>query len=160
MSNKIIINGRMGMDMEIKKATNSDYTYGFFSVADDNGFGEKASTNWISCFVATEHLINRIQKMKAGKGSAVTVSGTLTFKPFIDKHENPQAGAKLTVDDIQYLPTNQKKDSNGAAAPSTSEASGVPAQETPANTTTVSETAPSFTGFKDLGPVDDGELPF
>lgn len=48
------------------------------------------------------------------KGSRLYVQGRLTFNPWVDQNESPQAGAEIVLQEFQFL--SGRRDENGSDA--------------------------------------------
>lgn len=89
----VVVGGGLGRDPEIR-STQSGKKIASFSVAVEEGFGEKSSTNWYD-IVAWEPLADFVEKYLK-KGKQVIVSGSLQTRSWDDK----STGAKRTKTEI------------------------------------------------------------
>ncbi|MBK6589929.1 MAG: single-stranded DNA-binding protein [Acidobacteria bacterium] len=49
------------------------------------------------------------------KGSRLYVQGRLTFNPWVDQNESPQAGAEIVLQEFQFLSGRRDENGDGAA---------------------------------------------
>lgn len=97
MMNKISVTGRLAADAELRFTQGGDPILGF-RVADDVGFGEKKTTNWLTCSIwgkRGESLAPHLTK-----GTPVTVFGTLTLREWIDKEGLKRMSPEIRIDEI------------------------------------------------------------
>ena len=77
-TNSCTFDGRLTKDVEIK-TTQSGNKFGAFTVAHDEGFGDKKTTYFFEC-VCTDFIAENMVKRKMKKGSAVSVIGVMMLK--------------------------------------------------------------------------------
>ena len=127
---------------------------GNFTMAFDIGFGGKATTDFVKCFVSQETM-EHMEKAKVKKGSLIQVLGTPRFTSKKDETSGSYVNNSwINVRDWTYQPSNgggtkdgDKKTEPEAKATSTPAAS---AKET-------SGKAPDFKNFAGGGAPDDDE---
>jgi len=49
------------------------------------------------------------------KGSRLYVQGRLTFNPWVDQNESPQAGAEIVLQEFQFLSGRRDEEGEGVA---------------------------------------------
>jgi len=96
--NKITVSGRVGRDPETRYLTDGKAVLSF-SLADDVGFGDKATTNWWNCTIFGK----RAESLAAmlNKGKEVTVFGQVNLRKWTDKTGNERLSPDIFVDDIK-----------------------------------------------------------
>ena len=85
MLNKVVIMGRMVKDIELRQ-TQSSKTVGTFTVAVDDGYGEKKTTDFIDC-VAWEKTAGFIHN-HFGKGRVIVIVGKIKTRTWEDNDGN------------------------------------------------------------------------
>ena len=88
--------GRLGRDSETKDANGKPYLR--FTVADDVGFGDKKTTQWVTCTLWGP----RAAKLTLVKGSQVMVWGELTLREYITKDQEKRTTLELNVSDLKF----------------------------------------------------------
>ena len=129
--NSITIAGTLGRDAEIKYMANGDAVTSF-SVADSQG--KDKPTTWWSCSLFGKRAESLSQYLL--KGSAVTVSGSVTEREWTDKEGGKRKSMDVRVQDIALQ--GGKRDAAPQQAPQRQ------AQK------------PAPSGFDDM----DGDIPF
>jgi len=87
-----IFTGRVGRDAELRSTQSGEKVLGF-TVANDVGFGDRKTTQWVDCSLwgkRAEALANYVKK-----GDKITVSGELKLEEF--QRRDGSAGSKLSV---------------------------------------------------------------
>jgi single-strand DNA-binding protein len=130
------VGGSLGKDPEVRSLPSGVKVVNF-SIAVEQGFGDKASTGWHNCVSFGDAALFAEKYLK--KGSSVRVSGSLQVRSWDDK----QTGAKRYVTEviahkIDFLESRSKSDSGQttrAAAPAQTRQQAAPAPRatTPAN---------------------------
>jgi len=109
----ISANGRIVRDFELR-TSNSGCVYVNFSLAVNEGFGEKKKPIFFEC-TAFGPVAERLVKAKAKKGSLIHVSGEFGTQEFTRKNGEPGYSLKITVHGWSYVPVaSGQKDANGA----------------------------------------------
>lgn len=72
--NKIIINGNLTTDMEVR--TVGEIVVGNFTIANNEGFGDRQKTTFIRCTLFGENRVSSLEKFLV-KGAKVLVDGKL-----------------------------------------------------------------------------------
>ena len=107
-TNVVVLTGRLGKDPELK-STNTGKALAKFSIAVDDGWGEKKKTDWwdVEVWGKTAEAVGRL--VTAGK--RVTVTGALKQETWQDKQTGDKRSKTkilaLSVDIIDYAATNQ-----------------------------------------------------
>lgn len=99
MSNSISFVGRVGRDAELK--TVGSTTVCEFSLANDQGFGDKKTTIWFKCHYwgkGGEAVSKYIQK-----GKQAWVSGELTLREYQGKDGTNKTSLEVRVDKIDLV---------------------------------------------------------
>jgi len=94
--NSITVAGSLGKDCELKQLNNGD-TIANFSIADNQGGRDKAAIFW-NCTLYGKRAESLSQYLT--KGQAVTVSGSVTEREWIDKEGNKRKNMDVRVNDI------------------------------------------------------------
>lgn len=87
-----IFTGRVGRDAELRSTQGGEKVLGF-TVANDVGFGDRKTTQWVDCSLwgkRAEALANYVKK-----GDKITVSGELKLEDF--QRRDGSQGSKLSV---------------------------------------------------------------
>lgn len=93
--------GKLGADSALAKAGNVDVLN--FTLADDQGFGDKKTTNWIACSVWGSRAPKLQQYLK--KGTDAYVSGQI--KAELYQKRDGSAGVKMVLKVDQVRPVLQ-----------------------------------------------------
>lgn len=96
-----VITGNLGRDVEVKY-TPSGKMVGNFSVAVEQGFGDRKHTVWLDCVIWG--INDKILFAEwAGKGTKVWLEGTPTVEAWTSKDGEAKAKMVLTVHDWRIL---------------------------------------------------------
>ena len=111
--NNCVFSGRLARDPEVRNVGQN--TVLTFSIANDTGFGDKKTTNWIRCsFWNRDRLAQYLHK-----GDSVTVSGEISLHEY-----NGKSSLELRVSDL-VLPPRQR-DVSPSPQPSAQQVDSVP----------------------------------
>ena len=125
---KIII-GRVTKDLETKTAQNGT-AYVNFDVAENLGYGEKATTQYHRCTIFGEDLVNRIVNAKVKKGSLLKVVGEQKLDAYIRDSDNTAVPvSNIEVWHWEYVNAGSGKSGNNDNAASDNTAGGVPTED-------------------------------
>lgn len=106
--------GRITKDFALKTGEKSGCVYANFSIAVNEGFGEKQKTTYFECTVFGADA-ERLIKAKAKKGSQLQITGKFGFSEFTRNNGEPGYSLNITVLAWSYIPgTGGKKDENSA----------------------------------------------
>lgn len=108
--------GRLVRDAEVK-STPAGKVYLEADVANNIGYGQYESTNWLKVKLWGDRANNIVQIFK--KGALVGGSGEAKVDPYVNKNGEPKATLSVTVRDLQLLAS--KKDDSVSAAPAQQE---------------------------------------
>lgn len=108
--------GRLVRDAEVK-STPAGKLYLEADVANNIGYGQYESTNWLKVKLWGDRANNIVQIFK--KGALVGGSGEARVDPYVNKNGEPKATLSITVRDLQLLAS--KKDDGVPAAPAQQE---------------------------------------
>lgn len=109
--NKIVLVGRLGRDPETK-STISGAHISTFSLATDDGYGDKKQTNWhtVVTFGKTADSVGQY----LSKGSLVGVEGHVQYRSWDKKDGSGKAYAtEVVADRVEFLSTGEKTESSG-----------------------------------------------
>lgn len=109
----LIVTGRIGSDAETRQLQSGKSAVSF-SVADQQGWGDKKTTLWIKCAMFGE----RAEKVAPylTKGALVEVIGIPTVEAWNDKAKGEaRAALKLTVNEVKLHGSSDKRDSAESA---------------------------------------------
>ena len=141
----VVVVGNLGKDPEIR-STSGGTKVATFSVAVDQGFGDKKKTEWINilCFDKLAELAEKYLR----KGKTIALSGTLQTSSWPDK----QTGAtryktEILARDITFMDTRSSGDSQQRSGTTQ------PRQQAAPQTRA---TAPTETAWND----DNDDIPF
>ena len=108
---KIII-GRVTKDLETRTTQNGT-PYVNFDVAENLGYGEKATTQYHRCTIFGEELVNRIVNAGVKKGSLLQVVGEQTLDAYVrDADGTAVATSNIEVWHWGYVPASSGKAGN------------------------------------------------
>jgi single-strand DNA-binding protein len=98
--NTITISGRLGAKPELKTTT-SQKTVAKFSVAVDEGYGDKKKSNWVTveCWDRNAEAVGKF----GDKGLRIAVTGRLSFDEWTDKNENKVVRAKVVASSLEFI---------------------------------------------------------
>jgi len=121
--------GRVTKDLEPKTSPNG-VSYVNFDVAENVGFGDKATTIFHRCTIFGEELVNRIVNAKVKKGSFLKVIGEQKLSAYIREADN----VAVPVSNIEvltwgYVNAASGKSENTDNAASVNTNSGVPTED-------------------------------
>jgi len=122
--------GRITKDFELKKSDKSGCVYANFSIAVNDGYGEKQKATYFECTVFGTDA-ERLIKAKARKGSLIQVAGKFGTSEFNRANGEVGYSLKITVLAWSYIPgSNGQKDNNSGNSSNgaTSGNAGVPNQ--------------------------------
>ena len=91
--------GRLGADGELRSTQSGEKVLGF-RVANDVGFGERKTTQWVDCSIwgrRAEALAPHLTK-----GKQVVVSGEVTIREFEKRDGTRGAGLSVRVNEIDF----------------------------------------------------------
>ncbi|MBX3291044.1 MAG: single-stranded DNA-binding protein [Acidobacteria bacterium] len=112
MGANISLIGNLGREPETEITDNGTFM-AKFSIASNtfrntsNGRVEKVDWFRVTAFGKQAETIARYVR----KGHRLYVQGRLTFNPWLDRSETPQAGAEVTLQEFQFL--TEKRDDDG-----------------------------------------------
>ena len=116
--NKIVLVGRLTQDIELRYIAGSGQAVGMFTVAVDREFTDKSGkreTDFIDVQVwgkQAENCSNYI-----GKGSLVSVSGSLRIEKYEGKDGIRRISARVNADRVNFLSSNNNRPSNAEFEP-------------------------------------------
>ncbi|AWJ86269.1 single-stranded DNA-binding protein (plasmid) [Azospirillum sp. TSH58] len=91
--------GRLGADGELRSTQSGEKVLGF-RVANDVGFGDRKTTQWVDCSIwgrRAEALAPHLTK-----GKAVVISGEVTLREFEKRDGTRGAGLSVRVNEIDF----------------------------------------------------------
>lgn len=97
--NTIIVAGRLARDPETK-FTQTGKAVTNFSIANDSGFGDKKTTNWINivAWEKTSEFVTRYFE----KGSKIVVQGRLTTRNYETSNGEKRTSTEVVADQIFF----------------------------------------------------------
>ena len=143
--------GRITKDFELRTSEKSGCVYANFSLAVNEGFGDKQKTTYFECTVFGPDA-ERLVKAKAKKGSLIQVTGKFGTTEFTRNNGDPGYSLKITVLAWSYIPgAGGQNGTNGS--------NGTNVENTPASDQ--NPEAPHQEGDYDgITNLDDEDLPF
>lgn len=117
MLNKVILQGRIGQDLELKQ-TQSGVSVVTFNIACDRNFSKDKVTDWFS-IVAWRNTAEFIAKYFK-KGDSILIAGELQTRSFEDKQGNKRTVTEVVASEAFFCGT--KNESEGKNTPTTSNA--------------------------------------
>lgn len=101
--------GRLGADGELRTTQSGEKVLGF-RVANDVGFGERKTTQWVDCSIWGRRAEALAQHLT--KGKQVVVSGEVTLREFEKRDGTRGAGLSVRVAEIDF--TGGPRDGEGS----------------------------------------------
>lgn len=92
--------GRLGADAELRTTQGGEKVLGF-RVANDVGFGDRKTTQWVECSLWGRRGEAIAQFMT--KGKQVCVSGELTMREFEKRDGTRGAGLSVRVNEVDFM---------------------------------------------------------
>lgn len=99
MLNKSILIGRMTNDIELRQ-TQSSKTVGTFTVAVDDGYGDKKTTDFIRC-VAWEKTAEFIHR-NFGKGRMIVLAGKIKTRNWETDNGEKRSVTEVFVNEVDF----------------------------------------------------------
>lgn len=143
--NTICITGRLAQDIDITQKDGKNR--GRFVLAHQEGWKDNAQTDFITCYVFQEYLLDRMVKAGVKKGAAVEIVGAARFISKKNEDGSYTNTSFINVNNWEYCMIN---------SPKPADAKGEMTQPTSAPPSGESEQAPNFDG---LVPTEDN-IPF
>lgn len=125
--NVFTFTGRLGRDAEVRHTPNGHAVCGFV-VANDVGFGDRKTTNWIKCDLWGKRAEGGLPQYLT-KGVRVAVSGELTLDEFQKRDGSQGAALKVRVIDVDLMDSKGGGQHDGQQQPRQQ----APQQPEPAN---------------------------
>lgn len=91
--------GRLGADGELRTTQSGEKVLGF-RVANDVGYGDRKTTQWVECSIWGRRAEALAQHMT--KGKMVVVSGELTLREFEKRDGTRGAGLSVRVNELDF----------------------------------------------------------
>ena len=116
MSANISIIGNLGKTPETKITDNGTLVASFSMASNsfrNSAEGRVEKTDWfrVTAFGKQAETLARYVR----KGSRLYVQGRLTFNPWVDQNESPQAGAEIVLQEFQFLTGRRDEEGDGVA---------------------------------------------
>jgi single-strand DNA-binding protein len=92
--------GRLGADGELRTTQSGEKVLGF-RVANDVGFGERKTTQWVDCSIWGRRAEALANFMTKGKG--VVVSGEVTLREYEKRDGTRGAGMAVRVNEVDFM---------------------------------------------------------
>lgn len=102
--------GRLGADAELRTTQSGEKVLGF-RVANDVGFGDRKTTQWVECSLWGRRGEAIAQYMT--KGKQVAVSGELTMREFEKRDGTRGAGLSVRVGEVDFMGGREDGGSGG-----------------------------------------------
>ena len=105
--NKVLLNGNLVKDMEVKVLQNGNYI-GKFTIANSVGFGDNKKTYFIPCTLFGKR-VESLEKILV-KGAGVIIEGQLDYNSVKDDNGNWKNYMNVVVNDIEitrFVQSNQ-----------------------------------------------------
>lgn len=103
--NKVILKGNLTKDVELRTTINNKSVVRF-TLAVNEGYGDKQRTNYINCEVWNKTAENLAKY--CGKGSLLLIEGNLRVESYDDKNGSKKSVTKVIVEDLEFLDTKRK----------------------------------------------------
>lgn len=138
--NSINIIGRVTKEIELRYLPTNSTPVCSFSIAVDDGFGEKKKTYFINCQAWQKTAENIVKYFN--KGDLIGISGRLTTRDWTDKEDKKHTITEIVINDFTFC-NGKKSDSGSESKPQNTSRASTPYSDYPAD------------------PIDaDDELPF
>lgn len=102
--------GRLGADAELRTTQSGEKVLGF-RVANDVGFGDRKTTQWVECSLWGRRGEAIAQYMT--KGKQVAVSGELTMREFEKRDGTRGAGLSVRVSEVDFMGGGREEGGGG-----------------------------------------------
>lgn len=102
--------GRLGADAELRTTQSGEKVLGF-RVANDVGFGDRKTTQWVECSLWGRRGEAISQYMT--KGKMVCVSGELTMREFEKRDGTRGAGLSVRVNEVDFMSSGRDEGGGG-----------------------------------------------
>jgi single-strand DNA-binding protein len=106
--------GRLGADAELRTTQSGEKVLGF-NVANDVGFGDRKTTQWVTCSLWGRRGEAVAQYMT--KGKQVCVSGELTLREFQKRDGSRGFGLSVRVNEVDFMGGARDADAAGDRRP-------------------------------------------
>jgi single-strand DNA-binding protein len=120
--NRVFLMGRLGRDPE-QRFTGEGKSVVNFSLAVDEGYGDKKKTNWINCVAwekTSEVIIEYVHK-----GHRLLVEGRLQVRQFTDADGNKRTTYEVVCDRVHLIEkASESAEANAAPPPVRGKVSG------------------------------------
>lgn len=104
--------GRLGADGELRTTQSGEKVLGF-RVANDVGFGDRKTTQWVDCSIWGRRAESLAPHMT--KGKAVVISGEVTLREFEKRDGTRGAGLSVRVAEIDFTGGNREEGGGGGS---------------------------------------------
>ncbi|HYG85130.1 MAG TPA: single-stranded DNA-binding protein [Azospirillum sp.] len=102
--------GRLGADGELRTTQSGEKVLGF-RVANDVGFGERKTTQWVDCSIWGRRAESLAPHLTKGKG--VVVSGEVTLREYEKRDGTRGAGLSVRVAEIDFMGGGREEGGGG-----------------------------------------------
>lgn len=102
--------GRLGADGELRSTQSGEKVLGF-RVANDVGFGDRKTTQWVDCSIWGRRAEALAQHLT--KGKAVVISGEVTLREFEKRDGTRGAGLSVRVNEIDFTGGGREGEGGG-----------------------------------------------
>lgn len=108
-TNIVVVSGRIGKDPEIK-STNSGKSVTSFSLAVDEGFGDKKKTLWlqVEAWDKTAEAINRL----SGKGKRILIEGRIGVDTW-EQNGETKTRTKIIANRVEFIDFLERSQADG-----------------------------------------------
>lgn len=113
--------GRLGADGELRTTQSGEKVLGF-RVANDVGFGERKTTQWVDCSIWGRRAESLAQHLT--KGKSVVVSGEVTLREYEKRDGTRGAGLSVRVAEIDFTGGAREEGGGGSFGGGGSSGSG------------------------------------
>ncbi|HYG89316.1 MAG TPA: single-stranded DNA-binding protein, partial [Azospirillum sp.] len=102
--------GRLGADAELRTTQSGEKVLGF-RVANDVGFGERKTTQWVDCSIWGRRAESLAPHLTKGKG--VVVSGEVTLREYEKRDGTRGAQMSVRVAEIDFMGGGREEGGGG-----------------------------------------------
>lgn len=105
--NRVIISGRLTADLQVRYNASTQMAIGSFTLANDDGYGEKKKTNFVNCVIFGDKA-ESMEKYTA-KGCRVLVEGRISTGSYEKNDGTKVKTTEIIADRVEYIDFKDKQ---------------------------------------------------
>lgn len=113
--------GRLGADADLRTTQSGEKVLGF-RVANDVGYGERKTTQWVDCSLWGRRAESLVEYMT--KGKMVVISGEVTLREFEKRDGTRGAGLAVRVNEVDFTGGSRDNESGSQGGGSRNHSGG------------------------------------